>query len=437
MSKVPKFLALHLVIVWGFFPNFLEAQLSWAPAQLMSAEEIAARGVLVPIPIPTKLSNFRYPFLQEDGSVVFIANDHHKPKDQDGRAGIFKFSTNGEVTTITTAGEGFGNSSAKVAGVYALKVEGGRAAFHVMLEGGGSGIALWENDKPSLLAATGGSDGFSDFGNPDLSGNIVVFSAKTRQSGQSLYAVNLRGADRTPVAIVPHGLPIPGEAGLTFQKFASSQFADGKDAVFRAYSDEYNPFQGPGPRYSGVFRVSAFQPEAPKKIVDLSTPIPGAPSGTTFGDYVESAIPAEGTTILVNRSGQRKGIYRASPDAKIECLVDTTTTIPDLFTGPFTYFNKWVCNTPPWVLFLGRAKEYFGVFAINWETQELYLLADSRMAFDGKKIKNAEISNAAKVENRVAVMLEFEDGSSGVYVATFEKGLAMKSSPPPAPVAKP
>ena len=65
---------------------------------------------------------------------------------------------------------------------------------------------------------------------------------------------------------------------------------------------------------------------------------------------------------------------------------------------------------------------------MNWETQELYLLADNRMDFDGKKIKDAEISNAAKVDNRVALMLNFEDGSSGVYVATFEKGLAMKCS---------
>ena len=65
---------------------------------------------------------------------------------------------------------------------------------------------------------------------------------------------------------------------------------------------------------------------------------------------------------------------------------------------------------------------------MNWDTQELYLLADSRMSFDGKKIRDAEISNSAKVANRVALMLNFEDGSSGVYVATFEKGLAMKCS---------
>lgn len=427
MKQSHKNHVLCFLMALGLFPNLIQAQLSWAPAELTNVEEIVARGVLVPIPIPTKLSNLRYPFLQEDGSVVFIANDHRKLKNEEGRAGIFKFGSNGEVTTITSIGETFANSSAKVKGVYALKVEGGRAVFSVMLENGGEGIALWENSKVYLLAATDGVEGLSDFGNPDVSKDIVVFSAKSKDSGRSLYAVNLQNADRTPVAIVPHGLAIPGQVGLTFQKFASSQFTDGKDAVFRAYANEYSP-ENSGAKYAGVFRVSAFQTEAPKKIVDSNTTIPGATQGMTFGHYQDSAIPADGTTIIVNKTQKLEGIYRVGPDGKIDRIVDTTITIPDLFDGPFTYFDKWVCNTPPWVLFIARAANYFGIFAINWDTQELYLLADSRMTFDGKKIRDAEISNSAKVASRVALMLMFEDGCSGVYVATFEKGLAMKSS---------
>ena len=427
MKQSYKIRTFFFFIALSLFPNPIQAQLSWAPAQMISAEEIVARGVLVPIPIPTKLANLRYPFLQEDGSVVFIANDHIKPRNEEGRAGIFKFAPNGEVTTIITAGEAFVNSSAKVKGVYALKVEGGRAVFFVMLENGGEGIALWENSKVYLLAATGGVEGLSDFGNPDVSKEIVVFSAKSKNSGRSLYAVNLQNTERTPVVIVPNGLAIPGQAGLTFDKFASSQFTDSREAVFRAYANK-SFFNKSDAKYAGVFRVSAFQTEAPKNIIDSNTAIPGATEGMTFGHYQHSAIPADGTTIIVNKTQKLEGIYRAGPDGKIDRIVDTTTTIPDLFDGPFTYFNKWVCNTPPWVLFIAKAANYFGIFAMNWDTQELYLLADSRMSFDGKKIRDAEISNSAKVANRVALMLNFEDGSSGVYVATFEKGLAIKCS---------
>jgi hypothetical protein len=437
MKIIPPLFGFYAVFGLVMFPGFLKAEFSWAPARMISAEEIAASGVLVPVPLPSKLSNFRYPFLQEDGSVIFIANDHLKPRNADGRAGIFQFGVDGEVTAITSAGEGFVNSNAKVAGVWGLKVESGRAVFLVFLENGGVGIALWEGGKLSLLASTEGPEGLSRFGNPDLSGEIVVFSAKTQKSGRSLYAVNLLGDDRTPVAIVPNGAAIPGQAGLTFQKFADSQFADGKDAVFRAYSDDFSPIRGPGPRYAGVFRVGAFDSEPPRKIVDSTTPLPGAPAGVTFGDYQESAIPSEGATVIVNRSGGLQGIYLAAPDGGIECLVDTATTIPDLFEGPFTSFNKWVCNTPPWVVFRASAANYLGLFAINRETRELHLLADSRMDFDGKKIINAEISSAAKVDNRVALMLQFADGSSGVYLAAFEKGLAMKRAGNQAPVVNP
>ena len=81
------------------------------------------------------------------------------------------------------------------------------------------------------------------------------------------------------------------------------------------------------------------------------------------------------------------------------------------------------------MLFLARAENYLGLFAFNTEEEALYLLADSRMNFDGKKIVGAEISNAAKIGEKVALMLEFGDGTSGVYIATFGKGLAMRKSP--------
>jgi hypothetical protein len=161
----------------------------------------------------------------------------------------------------------------------------------------------------------------------------------------------------------------------------------------------------------------------------LATSLPGAPEDTTFNHYIDSAIPRDGCTAIVNRSGDLRGIYLSSPDGKTELVVDSNTQIPDLFEGSFEWFSKWVYNNPPWLLFLARADNYLGLFALNKEEQALYLLADSRMNFDGKKIVDAEISNSAKIGDKVALMLEFDDGSSGVYLATFGKGLAMHKSP--------
>ena len=401
----------------------------WTSAHMITAEELASSGALAPVAIPTKLSNFRYPYLQQDGSVIFIANDHLKPTNKEGRAGIFKIENNEWVTTLTSAGEGLANAEGKVACVIGLKVCGGRAVFNVSLDNGVFGIALWENGQTMLLASSNGPEGFLDFGYPDISEDMVVFSAEAKGSGSSLYAIDLHSAERRVVAIVPSGTPIPHTEGVTFRGFAASQFADGADVVFRAYSEDYNMANIPASGYSGAFRSKAFSKDLPQKIADTTTQIPGAATGQTFSYHLESAIPEAGYTVIVNKTSKLKGVYLASPEGKIEVIADTNTAIPDLFAGPFTWFNKWVSNCAPWVLFLGGTKDYLGLFALNIESHELFLLADSRMKFDGKRISGAEISNSAKVGDKVALMLEFSDGSSGVYVATFGKGLAMQKAP--------
>jgi hypothetical protein len=52
-----------------------EEEVVWEPAQILAAEQIAESGGFLPLAIPTFFDNFRYPFLQENESVVFIAND--------------------------------------------------------------------------------------------------------------------------------------------------------------------------------------------------------------------------------------------------------------------------------------------------------------------------------------------------------------------------
>jgi len=400
----------------------------WAPAQMISAEELAASGALAPLPVPTKLSNFRYPFLQEDGSVIFIANDHLKPAGKEGREGVFKIEANDRVTSLTSAGEGFVNSPEKVAEVWGLRVAGGRAVFRATLESGQAGIALWESGRTYLLASSGTPEGWSEFGYPDISQNIVVFSAARQDTGKSLFVADLAGANHAPTAIVPSGAPMPDTDGLKFEHFSAQQAADGKDAVFRAYSDDYD-WRGPKPRAAGAYRKEAFGKDAPKKIVDMQTQVPGAPAGKTFSYHLDSAVPRNGHTVIVNETDGLQGIYLASPDGKIALVADTNTAIPELFQGAFTGFSKWVSNCHPWILFVGAAADYIGIFALKADSEELYLLADSRMNFDGKKISGAEVSNAAKVGDKVALMLEFSDGSSGVYLATFGKGLAMSKAP--------
>jgi len=52
-------------------------------------------------------------------------------------------------------------------------------------------------------------------------------------------------------------------------------------------------------------------------------------------------------------------------------------------------------------------------------TDTLFVLADNRTPVDGKAVKGFEIAGHFLVRNRFAITANFEDGLSGVYLATI------------------
>ena len=66
------------MVRWTFFCLLLlawsaraEQEVVWEPARVLDAEQIAVSGAFVPLAIPTFFDNFRYPFLQDDESVIW------------------------------------------------------------------------------------------------------------------------------------------------------------------------------------------------------------------------------------------------------------------------------------------------------------------------------------------------------------------------------
>jgi len=78
MRRALAILAMQAIVVPV---SSAEEGMVWEPARILTAEEVAASGTFVPLPVPTTFDNFRYPFIQPDRSVIFIANDHLAPPD--------------------------------------------------------------------------------------------------------------------------------------------------------------------------------------------------------------------------------------------------------------------------------------------------------------------------------------------------------------------
>lgn len=402
-----------------------ESPTVWEPARLLSAEEVAASGVFVPLPIPTEFDNFRYPFIQPDRSVIFIANDHHAPPGHRGRAGIYHSSPDGRVSALVSAGDQVANAPGHVVAVDGLKMDGGRMVFRADLDSDLRGIALWEKGVVTLLASTAAADGFHEIGYPDISGDNVVFVARDASQNQNLYAVDLASPGRRPRIVVAQGAPMPDAADKTFLSFGFQQMADGADSVFRGFSvPDRSVIWREGPlsgAVGGVYRKNTLGDEPPVRLIDTTTPLPGGLPGETFTE-LQNALPREGTVVVPNWSSRRSGIYLLRPDAAPSVLADTATQIPELFSGPFTGFHKWVANCPPWVLFRGYAEGFAGLFAFHTGRNELSLLLDNKLPLDGKEIRDFEIGSTPKVDDEVVVMVEFTDGSSGVYLLKFGDG---------------
>jgi len=404
----------------------------WERAQLLDAEQVAKSGrVDVPMPIvklaiPVNFSNFRYPFLQADKSVVFIANDG----EGDGREGIYRIAANGELSILAGEYDEFDNAPFVITDFSGLRVAGGRAVFRCSFANGagdgGVGIGMWEDGVITLLARTGDALGLEDIGYPGLSAEIVTFLAHRNGEVGELYAVDLATFPRLPRKVADTATAIPGQPGKFFGSFGFQQDADGAHAIFRGFdvgARELLQQTGDGAAaLGGVYRKNIRSSDSPEKIVDTRTELPGARSGTTFAE-LQNALPRDGTVVVPTWSRDHSGIYFIDRNGETHVVADTATRIPDLFDGPFIGFDKWAANCAPYVIFRGYARGYEGLFAMDTTRNELYLLLDRRETFDGKAIAGLEFGSNARIDEDLVLAIEFSDGSSGVYLLKFGDGL--------------
>lgn len=418
-----KLLAPIIAVLLPFAAQANDKAVVWEPARILDAEQIVESGAFVPLPLPTVFSDFRYPFLQDDGSVVFIANDKSASR---GCHGIYRIATTGEVSKLAEAGDSFVNDVAKMTGFSGLRASGGRAVFRCGLDDGNTGIGMWENNDLVLLARSGGATGFEELGYPGLSGQAVTFVAHREGEVGELYAVDLGAFPRIARKVADAATAIPGNEGKFFASFGFQQDVDGGNAIFRGFDMDarelFRQTGGERTALGGVYRKNIRTADPPVKIVDTTTTLPGALGGATFAE-LQNAIPRDSTVVVPSWSEEHSGIYFVGRDGKPLLVADTATRIPDLFDGPFTGFNKWAANCAPWVIFRGYASGgYEGLFAMHMERNELFLLLDTNSDLGGKKVSGFEISASPKLGEDIVLATSFADGTSGIYELKFGDG---------------
>ncbi len=70
------------------------------------------------------------------------------------------------------------------------------------------------------------------------------------------------------------------------------------------------------------------------------------------------------------------------------------------------------------MVFTGKSGSFAGVFLDKTSADALFVLADNWTPIEGKAVKGFEIAGHFLVRNRIALTANFEDGTSGVSLAT-------------------
>lgn len=395
----------------------------WEPARILDAEQVAASGAFVPLAVPTFFDNFRYPFLEGDESVVFIAND--RVAGGLGREGIFRITKDGVVSKLAEAGDYFPGTGLRLSGVSGLRMDRGRAVFRCGYDDGSGGVGMWADGNLLLLARTGKDSGLEEIGYPGFAGNTVTFYAEDSDGKGAIYLVDVASLPRVPRKLVDTVTPMPGSDGKLFGSFGFQQEAEDGVAVFRGFTGGARELLGLGGGIErgmgGVFRQDISRDGEPKKVIDTLDPLPGGPPGATFSE-LQNAIPRDGTVVVPSWTREHSGVYFIGHDGKPQLVADTNTRIPELFEGTFTRFDKWAANCAPWVIFIAEANSYRGLFAMHMERNELFLLLDNRTELGGKTVRDVELSSQPKLGEKMVMAIEFADGNSGIYLLKFGDG---------------
>ena len=419
------------MVRWTFFCLLLlawsaraEQEVVWEPARVLDAEQIAVSGAFVPLAIPTFFDNFRYPFLQDDESVIFIANDRGRRGDL-GRHGLYRIGKNGEVSKLAEPGDYFEGTGTRLTGLSGLRVDGERAVFRCGLDDDHEGVGMWENGRLLLLARTGDEEGLHNIGYPGYAGNTVTFYAEDAAEKPAVYAVDLASTARSPRKILDTTTPMPGRPFELFGGFGFQQEAEDGVAVIRGFAAGgrriLQDSSGRGHDLGGVYRWRIDGSGEPVELLDTVTPLPGGPEGATFAE-LQNATPRYGTVVVPSWTRDHSGLYYIGRDGTARLVADTNTRIPDLFAGAFTRFSKWAANCAPWVVFIAEAGSFRGLFAMHMERNELFLLLDNRTELGGRMVNDFELSSRPKLGEDFVLAIQFADESSGIYLLKFGDG---------------
>ena len=403
---------------------------------IADTSESPPSAMMHPLLTDVPFSNFRYPHVDLEENVTFIADDPVYSK-KAAHHGIYRSIAKppGELHALVRKGDvALPGSSYRFVWFRGLQVDGADFVFNATDTAHERGLYYWSGGRVQLIARShvtilpGVKLPLTDVEYGALSDSRILYNA--RAGSENLLVLHeLRTGEARIVCRT--GMPIPGSHGAEFRYISPQNWLDGSNVVFRAADiDEPHRETSDASGRRGLFGwfginwrqpESAFDPARMATLADGETPVPLLP-GRRFND-IRSAPVRSGLVAFVAGGTGFTGVYYCditSERPAVRPVVDTESALAGVFAGNFESFQIFCSVFDKSIVFIGHATNgYVGVFLYRTDHDELFLLCDSRTRIGAKLPVEFEIAGDFLVRNRFAITARFDDDSSGVYLATI------------------
>lgn len=387
-------------------------------------ELIADQRTIVPCRVPTEFTSFRYPHLDKDLSVTFIADDPYYRGGQ--KFGIYRSEgATGKLEKLVNNEDAPRASAIAFDEFLGLQVEDRRFLFRGRRADGGGGIYADFGDGLRVIADTStpavpAFGAFQSFAYGDISGDTAIFTAGDAAKIDGLFAYHSgtrklrRLVDTT--SVLADGSKITDLNGQPWIDAAAIVFRgldqDGLPAIYRIprsalKSDGSVPVEI-------LFNKNTPLP-VPVRITRL-TSAPVAGDIVAFVAYGLDATGADYTGIFLLREG------------KVSLIADNRTELPEDNVS-FRSFDKWIAVQDGMVIFRARdAQGFEGIFAYDTDSADLHQLINNRTSIGERRIRTFEIASNPVVGNHIAFLAVFADGKDALYLASLPSSGLKKSA---------
>jgi hypothetical protein len=384
--------------------------------------------------------NFRYPFVDATGRVLFVGNDRFKYGPARHHNGIYESLADGTLQALATEETIVAEDGQPVGPILGLRTDFTSFIFH---RGNSRAISLMGRIRGGPLRELvsrrthppRSATPFAFFLYGDIEGNWMVFNGTTKENPwtHGLYHLDV---DTGELLCLLQNNEFLEPFGAVLGNFSWQPDLASRKLVFAAHrldptGEECLPGRGilgwsidttagRPEQQLALERLELFAPFGMEIPESGGLSLHWANDPVTDGKMI-AAVGGHDASDHLRQPPDYQALLLRTPDGQWHNPIDTHTYVPrQEELGLITSFNPWVALAEDKAIFIARGPEdYEAIYIYDPEDASLYFVLDTLTPIEDRLPIGFEISPHPLVGQRLAFMARFADGTSAILRASL------------------